>query len=453
MVRYTTLAAVVLLQTAAHAGLLTLAEAEHAAVTTGFAVRAAHFAQRSAEWGLWNAAGGYLPTASFSSTYMRMDKETVEGANFLTDMFSALGPAAPVITDQQQARSGFGVYEESWKHSFTFGQSLSNGGAEVFGIAMARHARTAAELQSEAARQQAIYDTRKAYLDALAARERTALSVQTLAWVTENLATARIRHEAGTVPVTDVLQWEAEAAAKEGDVLQAQAFEHFALLTLFQAMGTPVSRADTTVQLQPFDHFEQWYRRGPAAVDGTPDSNPVLRSVQEFTTVARIGKRMAAGRLAPGLNAFASYGWPSWKEFVPPGSTESWTVGLSATVPLFNGTRTVSGYEQALNDYRAAVVDEQNTTNRLAVNLERVRSFYRAAFGSVDAAKRQHGLMEKQLEIMQQRYEAGMVNQSQLLEVELGMRSARMGYIQALVDCLLLETEYRLATGSLETQQ
>jgi len=432
------------------AGLLTLSEAEHAASTTGFAVRSAHFARRTADWAFWNAAGGYLPTARFASTYLRMDKQTVEGANFLTDQFSSFGPP---LTDQQQARSGFGIYEESWKHEFSFSQPISNGGAEVFGIAVARHSRAAADYQAEATRQQAIFDTRKAYLEALAARERTALAVQTLAWATRNLAGSRTRNQTGAVPATDVLQWEAEVASKEGAVLQAGAYERFALLSLYQVMGVPVARADTSAQLQPFEQFELWYRQGPAQIETALDSSPVLQSVQEYTTVARIGKRMAAGQFAPGLNAFASYGWPTWDEFVPPPNTEGWTVGVSATVPLFNGTRTLTGYRKAVNEYRQAVVDEQNTANQLAVNLERILSFYRASFGVTDAARRQHEVMARQLEIMEQRYETGLVNQSQLLEADLRARSARLGYVQALLDCIMLETEYRMATGTLETHQ
>jgi hypothetical protein len=76
--------------------------------------------------------------------------------------------------------------------------------------------------------------------------------------------------------------------------------------------------------------------------------------------------------------------------------------------------------------------------------------FYKAAYHGVSAAKIQRDLMDKQLQLMQQRYDGGLVNQSQLLEVAFGSRMARVGYIQKLLECLLLQSEYLKNTGKLE---
>ena len=91
--------------------------------------------------------------------------------------------------------------------------------------------------------------------------------------------------------------------------------------------------------------------------------------------------------------------------------------------------------------------------SQFKVNLERIKLFYKASYEAVTAAKKQQELMEKQLDIMQKRYDGGLVNQSQLLEVSLGEKMARIGYIHKLFECLLYEAEYLKNVGKLEVTQ
>ncbi|MBD3239080.1 MAG: hypothetical protein GF331_00735 [Chitinivibrionales bacterium] len=444
---------ILLLSAVAGADVLTLAEAEHAAVTTGYDMRAQHFKVRAKEWEKRNALANYLPSIEYNATYMRMDPESYNASK---DMMQALGGGgaapggAPPMTEAELARSPFAVYERSLKHEFKLNQPITNGGRELFAINIARNTMAAVRYEQEAARLQAIHDARKAYFDALSARERTNVAHQTLAWNRQNLAKARVRHETGAIPITDVLQWEADVAQKEGELLEAQATERFMLLTLYQTMGIPPHKADTTVELQPLETYVAWYDRGPATLEGTVDSNPTYQSVQAYTEVSEGATNIALGEMLPSINAFVNYGWPAYDDFLPPENTRSWTAGVVATVPLFKGFRGLTGWRKAKDEYRKAVVEKQQVANQLAVNLDRLAAFYRAAYGKVAASRKQSDLMKKQLEIMQQRYDAGLVNQSQLLEVELGMRQTRIAYIMALFECLMYEAQYRQNVGNLE---
>ncbi len=472
---------------AAQAEVLTLAQAEDAAVTTGFTARSQHFNERAKEWEKWNAVANYLPRISYSLTYLRLDEESVEAAALANrSMFEQFGAYARDIainesridslesstygfstvpdtaygiyaqgdvqgqTDADAARSPFAVHERSWTHEFTLNQPITNGGVEVVAIGIARHMKRAIEYEQDAVRQQAIYEARKAYFEALSTREFTAVTERTVEWTRGNLEKARVRHEQGVVPITDVLQWQADLAAGESDLLMARARERTALLVLHQAMGITIDKADTAIQLQPLQVYEAWYNQGPVAVSDSIGENPSLLAVREYTSAAKGSNRVAVTQMMPKLNAFLSYGWPAWDEFLPPEDSRSWSFGVTASVPLFSGFRNATNYRKTKYEHMKAVVDEQQLANQLAVNLDRIASFYRASYHKVAAAMRQRDLMQRQLEIMQQRYDSGLVNQSQLLEVELGARQAQLGYISALFDCLLLEAEYRMNVGNLE---
>jgi outer membrane protein TolC len=442
-----------LLISAAPADLLTLGDAEHAAVTTGYDMRAQYFGERAKEWEKWNAVASYLPTVGYKATYVRMDPESYDAARAILESMGQMGGGGMPLTPAEMARSPFAMYERSLKHEFEINQPITNGGMEVVAIGIARNTKRAVELLLEAARQEVLYNTRKAYFDALAAAERAQVADQALSWNRQNLAKAQVRHEAGAIPYTDVLQWEAAVAEKEGELLQARAVERFMLLSLFQAMGVPVDRADTTVNLQPLQVFEAWYDRGPAETDGSVETNPTLLSVRAYTEVSRRAKQIALGQMLPSLNAFVNYGWPAYDSILPPENTRGWTAGFVASVPIFKGFQGVTNYRKVKYEHDKTVTEEQRTANQFAVNLDRIAAFYKAAYGKVAASRKQNALMEKQLTIMQQRYDAGLVNQSQLLEVELGARQTRIGYIQALFDCLLLDAEYKQNIGQLEVSQ
>jgi len=449
---------------ASHAELLTLSQAEHAAITTGFEARSQHYYERAKEWEKWNAVANYLPSIDYNLTYLHIDQESVNAAEATAQAMQQMAEALAALdtanasgpttrSEAEQAQDPFAVYGDSWKHEFTLNQPITNGGVEIVAIGIARHTKRAIEYEQDAARQRAIYDTRKAYFDALTAQQFTAVAEQALDWTRRNLGKARVRNELGSAPVTDVLQWEADLAAREGDLLQARAAQRTALLILHQTMGVTIDNADTAVELAPLEIYEAWYNKGPTSVAGTVEQNPTLLAVREYAQVAKGATRVSVTRMLPKINAFLNYGWPAWEKFAlpePADESRTYSLGVVASVPLFSGFRNATNYRKTKYEQMQALVDEQKLANQLAVNLDRIASFYRASYQKVAAARGQRDLMRRQLEIMQQRYDSGLVNQSQLLEVELGARQAHLGYISALLDCLLLEAEYRMNVGNLE---
>ncbi len=473
----------------ASAAVLTLSDAEQKAATTGFEMRIEHFEERSKEWEKRNAIASYLPSLDYSFDYTQMDEEMVDRSNesfkqfesfadignLIFDMIPGLDSATrqKIYTDYAdmmlaaaggQAASGQSsgfesamLYPTTFKHAITVTQPITNGGVEIIAIGIARDTKRAIELQIEAMRQEVIYNTRKAYFNALAAVEQTAMAYQDLSWTKQNLINAQTRQESGAIPMTDLLQWEAEVAQKESNVLLAEAAQRFALLSLFQAMGIQAHKADTAVRLEPLETFEQQYRSGVSLKEGSVDDNPQLQSIRLLTKVAGGSKRVAVSQFMPKLNTFWSYSWPYYldedKQLQRRDEQQGWAAGVTVSVPLFSGMRNSTNYKKSTYAYMKAQVEQQQVENQFEVNLKRIRLFHAAAHGSVEAAGKQRELMDKNLEIMQKRYDGGLVNQSQLLEVSLGARMAKIGYIQRLFECLLYEAEYNRAIGKLEVTE
>lgn len=427
---------------------LTLKEVEQKALDQSFAMQAQRSEERSKEWEKWNTVAGYMPSADYTLTYMQMDATTVENANSGFDFINqGLPPGTPPLENYNE------LYEKSFAHEIKVTQPIFNGGAEVVAISIARHTKKAIELQEKSAEQDAVYNARKAYFDAITAAEWAKISEQSLVWAKQNLVRSRAKQAAGSVPITDVMQWEAEVLQKESDVLQARAIRQTAMLGLYAAMGMTVSQGDRDAELEGLGVFEKWYRKGQMPTNAQAAQGPQYQSLQSYTKAAKGYRNLSVSAFLPKVNAFYQYSWPAWDKFEPRDDRKGWTAGVIATVPLFSGFRNSTGVKKAGYQYHKAVVQEQETLNGLEMNFERIALMYRASYKSVEASRKQSELMEKQMRIMQKRYDGGLVSQSQLLEVALGAQQTRLAYVQKLFECLLLESEYRKNAGQLEVTQ
>ena len=469
------------LQTHLCAKVLTLGEVEHKAVTLGFESRIKYLEQQAKEWEKKNVISNYLPKINYNLNYSRLDDSTVINAGQSLDIFGKTimdvelikqvintitdNPAKNILDPVGQQNEPAGgsanpnaVYKNNLTHEFSFNQPITNGGVEIVAIRIAKLTKKAIDFQIESTKLEAIYNTRKAYFDAIAAIERKKVTKHDLSWNLNNLKKARTKHSTGNIPRTDVLQWEAEVAKKESDVIEAEATVKFLLLNLFNTMGMTDVNIDT-IQLQPFEVFEQWYKRGPIPTKCLVDSNYQFKMVQTYTKIAQENKNIALTSFLPKLNGFFTVSYKQGWEKHPTDMFDkdkfrpTWVLGLALNIPLFSGFANPTNFQKSKYEYRKTLIDEQKVRSQFQVNLERIILYYKASYEGIKAAFKQHELMKTQLEIMQKRYDGGLINQSQLLEVSLGVYQTRIGYIHKLFEYLLYEAEYLQNTGKLEVTQ
>lgn len=443
---------------------LTFEGAQRRAAAQAFEVRKASFEERAREWEKRNAIAGYMPSVSYGVDYTAMDPDIVSASNSSFDaIFELLGSqftdtGASRAPSEQNMENVSGVYEHTLSHSITVTQPITNGGAEIFGIRAGNHAKRAVELQLESARQQALYSTREAYFRAILASEAVELSRENLSWARLNLEKSRTREQGGMVPRTDVLQWEAEVAGMEGELATAVSGQNAAILALYQSMGISADQADTSVALEPMEVFQRHYAQTTDLPQSSPDDNIHVKVLKELSELHVELRRMAGGRFFPSINAFGSYSWPFFwspgeNQFKAQSERTGWTAGVTASLPLFTGGRNSSNYQKTRFEAKVAEVNYEQVRSGTAVNLGRLSSAYPASRTAVEAARKKRDLMEQQRSIMQQRYDGGLVNQTQLLDVARGAHAAKLGYVQKLFNCLLLHAEYLVTAGVLEVSR
>lgn len=454
---------------------LTLSDAERRASEESYDVRMMQSEERAREWEKRNSIAGYLPSVSYGVDYTAMDPSIIDAADRAFsesfNIFEMFGPLIAEHSDSARAQfyglaqqggetetSPTGLYEHSLKHSITVTQPITNGGAEILAIRAGNRGKKAVEIQLESARQEAIHGARRAYFGAILASEAVVLSEENLTWATKNLSASRIREAGGMVPHTDVLQWEAEVVGMEGSLVSARAGKTAALLALYLAIGVEAEDADTTVTLQPLSVFEEAYDGSTSLPEVSPEETPAVMAMTEVAAMNQEIRRIALTGFLPKINAFGSYSWPYyWSDnrgkLRPQDQGKGWTAGITGTVPLFTSGKNLTNYHKVKHETEKVSVQLEQVRSGVALSLSQLSTQYPASRASVEASRKRRDLMERQLRIMQERYEGGLVNQTQLLDVARGAHAARLDYVQKLFDSLLLESEYLMTAGALEVSQ
>ncbi len=438
---------------------LTLAEAEGATVENSFTARKQQYQSKAVEWGRRGSIAAYLPSVDYNFTYLRMDESTVGRANAAFDgiesLFESLGPLLGAAPGDGFSENPNRLFENSFSHEVALSQPLFNGGIEIVSSRLANVNRRAVHYQQRSDLQRAVLETRRAYLDAVTASQMVALSEESLGWTRKNLNNVSIRFENGGVPETDLLQWKIELATRKNDLKMAQTAKQSLLLSLYHSMGYNSRKANGDVMLLDMDYFENLHRQNPAksATDYNVNNNPALLMMSAYSEVAQESRGVARAQYLPKVNAFFSYKWDAWDRLRPHETNRGWSAGAVATVPLFSGFRSTTNYQKTKYEHLETVVSTDELKNQLENSLKTVLWHYEALQFRMATSNKKIELMERQLELMQKRYDGGLVNQSQLLEVELGLRQAQIAYTQELMSSIITKAEIELITGNLENMQ
>lgn len=216
-----------------------------------------------------------------------------------------------------------------------------------------------------------------AYFDVLAAREQVHIVQGQIEAHGALLELTELRYHQSDASALDVLQQKQQQASTQAMLPQARATLRTQENQLTALLGrrAPVTVLESSLPDLP-----------PAPATGTPadlaDNRPDLRASDARLVAAQSRKDAAAGALAPSLSLSGNVG-TQLIYFDELDTQETWGLGASLSIPLFQGTRNWAALIearagqrvaadshsqavlQAIQDVENAVVREQETTEQL----------------------------------------------------------------------------------------
>ena len=313
---------------------------------------------------------------------------------------------------------------------FTGGRRLAERNRAVAGL-------RAAEAQSRNQRFETILETSRLFYEAAAAAEIVAAGEQRLDRARRQLEFADTRLRLGTATRSDALRAELELANAEVVLLDAETALRSSWLNLGRQIGEPAGaepRAyalpDTAPAMAPVAALIAWaLARSPA----------VLSSSAELEQ-ARATRWTSYGAYLPSLRATAGYDWFAF-DFPP--DDQSWSLRLTASIPLFDNFAREADLARASAAERLAEAEARDAAIAVRVAVENAAREIEAAERRAEIARRALALAREDLRVQEERYRIG---SSTILDLQ----TSQVALAEAEIDRVRARQNLGVAVANLE---
>lgn len=379
---------------------LTLEEAIWRALEHDPAAVAAEGAISSASADLLEARGAWLPSLSINSSYSNSSNQRF---------------------DQASGR----LVSESYTAQASAGYDLFDGGRRYFqGRSVGARVKSA-DAAYRAQRFQTILKTTEAFYGTVAASELLRVANQRLERARQQLDFARTRLEVGTATRSDVLRAELEVGNAELALVDAESALRSTELRLGRLVGLERGAKPASAEL-------------PGRAPDLPARDEIVqraisRSPDVLSTRASLDERKASRWVLrtvylPTLRLSGGYDWFSYQ--FPP-DQRSWSLRLTASLPLFNGFQREAASSRAAVAERSAEARARDAVLGARVAAEDAVQEIDSAERRVQIAERAVELAHEDLRVQEERYRIGNATIVELQTSQLALVDAEAAHVRA----------------------
>ena len=381
--------------------------------------------------------------------------------NYKIDRLNAIGNFLPGINASSSVEYNWGRSVDPETNTYnnvsTFGNSYSlqmsltvfNGGSIVNNLRRAKAAQLMGKAALQEERDNTALETFQAYIDALYYYGSVRLAKKKVAESDSLLRKTRRQEELGLKGMADVAQIAAQLATDDYTLTNQTNLYESAMLTLKQQMNYPVDEVlplDTTLldtravdlSLMPGDTSDEVF-------NAVLDFNPTLRQSHYNKEMYRFDMKMAWANVLPTISIYAGLNTSYYKQLNATGYAGFWEqadnnfgqyVGMSISIPLFDGFSRVNSIRKARNSYRIA--EEQYEAQK-----EELHKLVAQAVLDRNGFLKESIQMEKKVRsdsiayrVTRRKFEEGLMTSldvqtsaSTLLESEVGLLRSKLSYV------------------------
>jgi outer membrane protein len=424
---------------------LDLSQAETIALASSPALALARGQLESALGSVGTARAGELPDISGSASTGRSKNVSPPGnfAGFTT-------PSTTTLTTSKSA-------------ALTLRQLLIDGGRIQEAVSAAKFSSDAFRYDLEREMQTVEFNVASVYYAALQARHELQVARDSLNLAQVQLKLVQAQFKAGVASHADVLTAQLPVAQAQLAVAQAANGEQTQLALMLDTMGlaaqTPVTISDETASLAPL----------PALADVLAIANrdrPDLLAAQSSSSAAAASLRSARLGLFPTISGSGSTNTNSSKQTTdqpntsgtgPPTTSTttsgvyapSWSVGLSLSVPIFDGGLTRGETAQAQGALDQANANLKSTQLLVSLNIQQSYLGVQTAEAGVNAADAEYAQAKTVLDVTNAQYKAGVTTLPLLLNAQVALAKAEGDQVNALYAYKTAWQQLLLSEGTL----
>lgn len=391
----------------------------------------AEFRERTAaaRAGVRMSQSRYFPQISFNSDYFYGNAFT--SSVIPADLASA-GPAG--------AFTGISRNSDYFRHRFTATQLLFDFGRTPGTVGQAQASYDMSRMDLEQVRQQVVLEVRTAFYGYLAARAAVRVSEENVRLNQELVRQATGFYQVGVRARIDVTKAEANLYQAEAQLIAARNTLQLARVALMTALG---------LKTWPFQEVSQQLEvRLPSlsleeAKEYAFRQRPELQRNQYQQELQKQALQVARAGYFPTLNAQATYGWLG-REYP---LRENWFVGVSLSLPLFEGGATRYSVQQARANLKASEENAAVLGLNVIKEVEQAYLDMQSAAEQVRAMTKAVEAAQENWRLAQGRYKAGVGSIIEVTDAQVQFYRAELDLIRAKYDFKVAEARFDKAIG------
>jgi outer membrane protein TolC len=379
---------------------LTLDQVVRLAVERDPITIAAEAAITNARADVLQARGSWLPSVNLNSSY----------ANSSNQRF-----------DQSTGR----LVSESYTAQLQGGYDLFTSGRRLLNQRSANAALDAADAQYASQRFATILRATEVFYAAAAASDILSATEQRLQRARDQLTAAQTRLELGTATQSDVLRAELEVGNAEAALLDAQSALRNASLQLGRQVGmegqVQPARAALPDKAPALPPLETLIAQATSSSPSVVSASAALRS--------RRAERLST--YTPYLPTVRLTGGYDWFSFEWPPTQQSWSMRLTASLPIFNNFSREASIQRASAQERLAEARARDAEIAARVAVESAASDIASAERRVAIADRAIVLAREDLRVQEERYAMGVATILDLQTSQVALSDAEVNTVRA----------------------
>jgi outer membrane protein TolC len=349
--------------------------------------------------------------------------------------------ALPQISSSLSAQRSISERENnSFAYSVTGRQLLFDGFKNANAIKAAAANIQASEFNYAVISSNIRLDLREAYLDLIKAQELIDLTKTIFERRKQNLRLVRLRHEAGREHKGALLAAEADLANAEFEVEQAKRNLSLAQTRLIRTIGL---REDMEVVASGDLTFDPSVYETPDFT-ALADNTPVLLVYAAQKDAARFNVGSKRGEFLPDVYLSSSAGKSN--SFWPPEET-AWSLGVSVTLPLFEGGSRLANLQKARSRLRQAEANMYSGRDSIIITLEETWKTFMDSVGTLEVQKKFLSAAEERAKIATAQYSSGLINFDDWVIIEDNLVTQKKSYLNSQTNVLTAEARWVQAQG------
>ena len=274
------------------------------------------------------------------------------------------------------------------------------------------------------------------------------LKTQELLIITEDILTRRkqnaelvgLLYQGGREHRGSLLTAQANLAQAESDVTQARRTIDVAQRKLSKEMGRaelkPIQVRGALESINP--------KRERPHFEALATSNPFLESLVAKKEAAKFSLKSAKAEFFPQIYANASagrtdYGWPP--------QHDDWLVGVTLTLPIFDGGRRWADVSKARAVLNQSQADERSGRDSVILTLEQSWTAWQNAMDTVEVLKKFLQATEERAKITRAQYANGLISFDNWTIIEDNLVQAQKAFLDGEAAAVIAEAQWIQAQG------